>query len=232
MQARDNQGNLGAFVKDATKKAKLDNTAPTIISIARKAGEPTGTINSDLDFVVTFSEQVNGFTAADLSADNSATIGSVSCSGVSCEGTLSLPSSNYTGTVTITVATTGFTDVADNSVMGTTKTLSVAVDTQAPTAVAITSTPPAITTANEASYALSGTCSDDNEVVEILLGGTSKGTATCGSGTSGTWSVNLNISSEADADDTVAIVARHKDAVGNYIDSTAITVVRDTEKHR
>ena len=132
VQAKDDQGNIGAFVKDASQKANLDNTAPIISSIRRKVGEPTGTINSDLVFVVTFSEQVSGFDAADLSADNSATIGSVSCSGVSCEGTL-IPSSNYNGTVTITVANTGFTDVAGNSVTGNNQTLPVAVDTVAPT---------------------------------------------------------------------------------------------------
>ena len=323
-RARDDQTNVGDVVK-SSEKAKLDNTAPTISSIGRTSGQPTGTINAPLDFTVTFSEPVKDFDFNDFTVSSGGSVSGISWSvGAStCTGTLT-PSANHSGNVTVTVKNTGFTDIAENAVAGVIRAMSVEVDTQAPTVtlaradgfattlkgsfnvtvtfsesvnnfevgdvtvdnsatvggftgsgpvytvtvvpaagtnatldikilesiaqdlvgnentassilqvpvdmvpptVAITSTPPAITTLNEGAYAISGTCSENDQNVDILLAGTSKGIVACASGT---WSQTLNLGADADADDNVIWKARHADAAGNSVDSTGVSVTRDT----
>ena len=175
---------------------------------------------------VTFSEDVTDFAAADVTVDQSATVTVLATTAAAYVVSVT-PATGTDATLAISIAAGIAQDLTGNLNTAASQSLQVPVDIVFPT-VSFTSTPLAITTMNEASYALSGSCSENSRSVEILFASTSKGTAPCGSGTSGTWSITLNLSGDPDADNTVDITARHTDAAGNSTDATSQGVIRDT----
>jgi hypothetical protein len=84
-----------------------------------------------------------------------------------------------------------------------------------------------ITASNVTTYNLTGTCSEDGEVVNVNIGGVAD-TATCGTGT---WSTTTDVALATDSfDNTVAdvnITADHSDAGGNPAIQATTSVIKD-----
>jgi len=91
--------------------------------------------------------------------------------------------------------------------------------------VAITTPAADITVANESSYSVDGTCSEDGETVTVLVGGIAPATQpTC---TAGVWSVvGLDVSSLSEG--SVVITADHDDALGNSAVQASTNIIKDT----
>ena len=141
--------------------------------------------------------------------------------GLGCNGT------NFSGSFDSTaLGETSFSftaiisDAAGNSTTSSINT--VTKDVTSPT-VAITSSPN-INVLNHTAYTYSGTCSENGEDVDLLLGGTDSYTVTC---SSGTWnSGSLDVSALGDSP-TFALAADHPDLAGNPANA-ATTVDKST----
>ncbi len=79
-----------------------------------------------------------------------------------------------------------------------------------------------INTSTVASFAVSGTCSENGQTVAITIGGDASSTASC---LSGAWSANLDFTSAAEG--TVSITVSHADAAANSVSSNR-SFVKDT----
>lgn len=115
--------------------------------------------------------------------------------------------------------TADHTDLAGNP--ATQASTTVLKDTGIPT-VALNALS-AINIANNTSYTVSGTCSENTRLVSVNVGGVA-GLPLC---SSGTFSVNLNVSGVADSG-TVSVTANHSDAAGNTATQSSATVIKDT----
>jgi len=112
-------------------------------------------------------------------------------------------------------------DVATNPAVQATDT--VDKDTGIPL-VAITSAPD-INASNVAAYPISGTCSENGEIVTVVVGGESPGTQpTC---TAGAWNVSFDVSLVADGTG-INVSADHSDAASNPAVQATDTVDKDT----
>ncbi|MBS1963193.1 MAG: hypothetical protein JST04_13335 [Bdellovibrionales bacterium] len=205
---RDAAGNVSAPVD--TAPVVLDTAAPTL-SIASPA--PGSTMNgaNASAFVVSGGCSENGRGVA-ITGDASAI---VTCTGGAWTATLDFSAAPQ-GAISISV---DHADAAGNSAP--TVSRSFTKDTVAPT-VAITS-PAAGTTinaGNQASFAVSGTCSENGR--NVVLSGAASGTVTC---SGGTWSANLNFSAAADG--SVTLYADHSDAAGNNAAQASRTFNKD-----
>lgn len=134
------------------------------------------------------------------------------------------------GAWSITLNVTAAADSASRSVVAThtnsggnsdTDTVNVVKDTVNPT-VAIT-TYPAINSGNQATYTVSGTCSENTRTVNVAVGGITA-TPVC---TSSAWSATVNATSLSDSA-TISITADHTDAVANSATQATRTIVKDT----
>lgn len=142
--------------------------------------------------------------------------GAPNCTGLTWSSTLNVTAVADSASVVITA---NHTDAAGNAAVQASTT--VVKDTVIPT-VAIT-TPVAINNANETSYPISGTCSENTRTVSVVVGGVS-GTPVC---SAGSWSTNLDVSGVGDGG-SIAITANHSDAVGNNAVQASSTTTKDT----
>ena len=115
--------------------------------------------------------------------------------------------------------TANHTDNAANA--ATQASATVVKDTAIPT-VAITSSP-IINDANKAAYTVSGTCSENTQIVSVTVGGISASPVCSGSA----WSATVNASALSDSA-TVSITANHSDTAGNSATQASATVLKDT----
>ena len=230
--------------------AALNQGISTTINVTKETSIPTVTsvtvpipnnyiVGSNLDFIVNLDENTNVAGTPRLSID----IGGVTkyATYVSGTGSSALTfrytvqagdyDTNGLGYVSNAIALNGGTllDVANNPAnlnLEATVTLpslaSVLVYGILPT-VAITSAPD-ITAANETSYSVTGTCSEDTRTVTVNIDGLSY-TPSC---TSGTWTTgSVNVSSRLD-NANLPITADHTDVAGNNATQASITVNKDT----
>ena len=193
-----------------------DTTLPNV-AITTPANSSYINIASDsATFTVNGTCDENGQTVV-IKVDGSA---AASPSGFVCDGT------NFTGTIDTTGLAEGarsFTAELDdgNGNIGTSGAKSVTKDTVAPT-LAIT-TANDITTANETSYTVSGTCDETSGTVNVNVGATATTTSCDGSN----WSVTgLDVSANSE-NPALLITADLSDAAGNPATQATDSVVKD-----
>ncbi|MCB0420814.1 MAG: hypothetical protein KDD61_07450 [Bdellovibrionales bacterium] len=130
---------------------------------------------------------------------------------------------------TITI-TADHSDIANNSAPQ--ASVALTKDTGAPT---VTITSPIATDyiniSNEASFTVSGSCSEDGREITISADDTNGGTAAVTPGTqptcsAGSYTVNLNLSSLED--DTITITADHSDISSNSATQASVSLTKDT----
>lgn len=141
---------------------------------------------------------------------------STSCSAGAWSATLNVTSVADGGSVPVTA---DHTDSAGNP--ATQAATTVAKDTIVPT-VSLNALV-AINIANNSSYTVTGSCSENTRVVSINVGGVS-GSPLC---SSGTFSVALNVSGVSD-NASVSVTANHTDAAGNSAVQASTAVLKDT----
>ena len=127
----DNAGNFN-IVEFSTGEIVIDTIVPTV-SIS---GLPTGEQKDAFPLTITFSEDVNGFAAADLMVTGgvaTATVAPVGASKMNYIATIT-PNAISEGDVTVTVRADTVTDPAGNPNTASTATRNIHVDTIAPTA--------------------------------------------------------------------------------------------------
>lgn len=146
------------------------------------------------------------------------TIGAISatptCTALAWSATLDVTSVPDSASRTITAVHTNSGGNND------TETRTVVKDTTPPT-VAIT-TYPAINNANEATYTVSGSCSENTRSVTVSIGGIGA-TPTC---TSLAWSATVDATSLSDG--PITITADHTDSAGNTATQATRSVTKDT----
>ncbi len=185
-----------------------DATAPTV-TLTTTAPNPTST--TPLTFTATFSEAVNGFSAAGVTAVNG-TVGNVTrVDGKTYTFTVT-PTAD--GAVTVTVAAGAARDTAGNA-----STASAAVTrTFDATGAAVTA---ANLTTNDTTPTLTGTVADSTATVKVVVGGQTV-TATV---TGTNWSATLPTALGAG---TYPVQVTSTDAVGNTATAAATLVVDTT----
>jgi hypothetical protein len=201
--AIDTAGNTSSA---STYSWTIDTTAPTI-SITSTPSSPTNATTASFSFSATDS--------------GGGAIASYACkidagSYASCTSPTSY-SSLAAGAHTFYITST---DTAGNT--SSASSVSWTIDLTAPT-VAIT-TPAAsavVLTSNIASYAMSGTCSENGQTVTIA--GSVSTTAACASGA---WSATVDLSALADG--TLSITAAQSDVAGNTTTTASRSFIKDT----
>ena len=123
----DDAGNSNT-VSATTSAIQIDTKAPT----ATISAPPSGKQKDAFDLTITFSEDVSGFTTADLTVTGQATA-AVSGSGSDYTATIT-PNANKEGNVTVQVKADAVKDAAGNGNTVSTATSNIHIDTIAPTA--------------------------------------------------------------------------------------------------
>jgi hypothetical protein len=203
----DAAGNVAATV---TRSFTKDVTPPTVAFTSPAAGSVINSVNMTA-FAVSGTCSENGRNVV-LSGSLSAT---AVCGGGTWNATLDF-SSVSDGAVTLTA---NHSDAAGNTASP--ASLSLTKSTGIP-AVAITS-PAAgsfVNIANVASFAVSGTCSENGR--NVVISGDATATIACASGV---WSTNLNFTAAAAG--TVTIHADHSDAAANPAPQATRTFTKD-----
>ena len=212
----DSAGNLATAVlveadKDATAPSVATTSAPTATQANQATYPVSGTCSAgDGDVSVS----IAGATPASQA---------VACSG---GGTWSA-SFNVTaigdGTNVIDI-NANQTDTAGNT--GNAVLVEADKDATAPS-VATTSAPTA-TTANQASYPVSGTCTAGDGNVTVGIAGATPASqgVTCSGG--GTWSANFNVSAIGDGSNVIDVTASQTDGVGNTANAALVEADKDT----
>jgi CSLREA domain-containing protein len=92
----------------------IDKTAPTVtINQAAEQADPTGT--SPINFTVTFSDDVTGFTSDDVAVSGTAGATTATVSGSGASYTVSVSGMTDNGTVSVSIGTGAATDAAGNA---------------------------------------------------------------------------------------------------------------------
>ncbi len=125
------------------------------------------------------------------------------------------------GTNVIAV-TASQTNAAGNT--GTATTVNASKDTTAP--VVATTSAPMANIANQAAYAVSGTCTAGDGNVSVGIAGAAPATqdAAC---TAGAWSATFDVTAIADGTDVISAEANQTDAAGNTGSATAVNASKD-----
>lgn len=201
----------GALNFTATQTDLAGNSgASSVVNVTKDAGIPTVAWTSPAANSFVNLSNVAAFAVSGTCSENGRNVvisgaasATVVCAAGAWSTTLDL-SAAAQGSITLTA---NHSDAASNA--ATPASRSFIKDTLAPT-VAISS-PAAgsnITAANVASFAVSGTCSENT--VNVVISGDANATVACASGS---WSANLNFSAAADG--TVSINVNHSDLAGN-----------------
>ena len=130
----DAVGNPGIGSK-TSDPVHVDTIVPTVESITPPSTPPSGEQNSTFDVTITFSEDVNDFTTADLTVTGPATataVAAVSGSGSEYTATIT-PNAGVEGEVTVQVNASTVTDDAGNANTAGSSAVEVHVDTIIPT---------------------------------------------------------------------------------------------------
>lgn len=191
-----------SVVKDTALPTVAISSAPTINNANKSAYTVSGTC-SESGRTVNLAIGTLNFTPT--CSGTSWTSGAVNVSSLADSASLSI--------------TANHSDAAGNA--ATQASTTVLKDTVNPT-VALNA-PTIIRIANQTSYSISGTCSENGRTVNASVGGV-PGSASC---SGGTFSITgLNVSSVGDSA-TVAVNANHSDAAGNNATQASTTVLKD-----
>ncbi|MBS1961380.1 MAG: LamG domain-containing protein [Bdellovibrionales bacterium] len=194
----DHSDAAGNAAAQATVNIVKDATPPTVAITSPAAGS---TINaaSAASFAVSGTCSENGRNVV-ISGSASAT---VACSGGSWSANLNF-SAAADGAVSITA---NHSDAAGNTATPDTRAFTKDA-TPATVAITLPAAGSTINAASAASFAVSGTCSENGQ--NVVISGSASATVAC---SGGTWSTNLDFSAAADG--AVSITANHSDAAGN-----------------
>ena len=136
----DAVGNPG-IGSETSDPVHVDTIVPTVESITPPSTPPSGEQNSPFDVTITFSEDVNDFTTADLTVTGEATATAVTAvtavSGTEkyrATATIT-PNTGVEGEVTVTVKEGAVTDNAENPNTASAATSNIHIDTIVPTVV-------------------------------------------------------------------------------------------------
>ncbi|MBS1961388.1 MAG: hypothetical protein JST04_04165 [Bdellovibrionales bacterium] len=207
----DHSDAAGNPAVQASRSFVKDVVVPTVAITSPAAGSAVNNANKAA-FAISGTCSENGRNVV-LSGAGS---GTVTCSGGTWSTTLDL-SAAADGVVTVYA---DHSDAAGNPAVQASRTFNKDV---VPPTVAITA-PAAgslIGSANVASFAVSGTCSENG--ANVVLTGDASATVTC---LAGTWNATLDFSSAADG--SVTILANHADAAGNNAVQDSRTFTKDT----
>lgn len=190
-------------------------------SVLKDTSNPTVTITAS---PVINNANVTSYTVSGTCSEDTRTVSlnvggisaSPTCTTSAWSATLNVTGVADSGSVSITA---NHSDAAGNS--ATQASTSVIKDTSLPT-VAITSSG-AINDGNKASYAVTGTCSENTRTITVNVGGVTT-IPTC-SGLS--WSTSVNATAVGD-NTSVTITANHSDASGNAANQASVSVLKDT----
>ena len=153
-----------------------------------------------------------------VTASPTCTGGTFSASGLNCS-TINDSSPVTTPSVTITA---DLTDTAGNTAVQASSTV---IKNTASAFVTIDSAP-AINIANESSYVISGSCSDNGQPVHVkIAGGTVTANPNCSGGTYTT--TGLNVSGLSDSPPSISITADFSDHLGNPAPQASTSVIKD-----
>ena len=132
----DTAGNANTAASTVTAAIHIDTIVPTVTSIT---GVPNTEQNEAFDITVTFSEDVTGFAADDVTVTGEATVTNVDSPDANEYVLTITPNANKEGDVTLQVDANAVTDNAGNANPASAVTSAVHIDTIVPTA---TVTPP------------------------------------------------------------------------------------------
>ncbi|MBN2158217.1 MAG: choice-of-anchor D domain-containing protein, partial [Spirochaetes bacterium] len=180
-------------------QAYINTTNQTALSVSFSGAEIGSTYN------LVISDGADTFTSSSTITIDPGTFVNIDVSGLA-DGTLTL-----SFTLTDPVGNTGIT-VTDTAIK----------DTVIP-AVAFTSTPD-INAANQTSYTVSGTCSDDGRMVIVSINGVDTLGPSCLGGTFS--ATGMDVSAEPEG--TVLVEARHTDEAANAATPASSSVAKDT----
>ena len=204
----------------------VDYTSNVLVTIDQKGAQADPTNTVDVEFDVVFSTAIDPLTfdSSDITQNGTATVTSwtITDSGDQKNFTLKATAVSMDGTIlpslsANTVQTVGLT----NNFASTSTDNSVTYDTTVPT---VTIDPASvINIANQAAYNLTGTCSENSQIVTVYAGGV-QATPTC---TSSTWSTTIDVSSEVD-NPALSITADHLDLATNPAVQATTAILKDT----
>jgi hypothetical protein len=215
LRSKDVAGN---YSSEVTSPSFIPTFAAVTSTLASSATSPTN--SASVAVTVTFNVAVTGLVEADFASGlTNATIDPSSLSGTGTSYTFNLVPT-VDGSFSVNLPAGSAIDGSSNNNL-VSNTLSFVSDTTAPT-VAITSPSASayINGASVASFAVSGTCSEEGRSVTIA--GSASGTATC---TSSAW--NLNLDFTAASDGAVGITASQSDVAGNSSTPSALSLNKD-----
>jgi uncharacterized Zn-binding protein involved in type VI secretion len=209
-----------AYAGGDTDTVTIDNTAPTLTITAAD----TSLIIGETSIVTfTFSEDILGFVDADITLAGGGSLSSISATSSQVFSATLTPPSDTTGTVTLTVGATTYTDIVlnDNT---TTATISFTVDTQSPTLSSVS-----ISSSNSDSakakigdtVTLTFTSSEAIQSPTVTIDGNAA--TISGSGTS--WTATYTLVS-GDTEGALAFTIDFQDTAGNS--GTQVTAVTDS----
>jgi VCBS repeat-containing protein len=196
----------------------IDKTAPTVtVNQAAEQADPTGT--SPINFTVTFSEDVSGFTGDDVAVSGTAGATTATVSGSGASYNVAVSGMTNDGTVIVSIAAEAATDAAGNGNTASTSTdNTVTFNTNvAPVANDDTYTTNANKPLTMAAPGVLSNDEDDNDdaLTAALVAGPVNGTLTLNSDGSFTYTPNANFTgtdsftykaSDGEADSNVATV--------------------------
>lgn len=197
--------NSGGGVSDAGL-VKINITGIPGPSVALTTSVTSPTKTTPIPFTATFSEDVTGFTAADISVSNGTVANLTPTSGKTY--TFTVTPTNQ-GAVSVSIPAGGAQNAAGLDNTASTST-SITFDSQAPT---ITITP---LTTNDTTPTLTGTISDSTATVKVTVNGT-EFTATI---SGNTWTANVTTTLAAG---TYPVTATATDPAGNVATATNAT---------
>lgn len=208
----DEAGNPATQATDSINK---DTVAPTVAITSPADNSFINIANDSATFAVSGTCDENGATVV-INIDASPAASPV---GFNCDG------ANFSGTIDTTglseVAVVMTAELSDGANTGTSGNINLTKDVTAPTLSVDAMAN--IVAANVASYAVSGSCSENNQAISIDVGGVLD-SATC-SGSS--WSKNMNLSGLADGT-SISVNITSADLAGNPSNPASTTVDKDS----
>lgn len=218
------------------KNIVIDTTAPTITQITSSKPDGAWPVSTVIQVTVTFSENVAGASGTSVTLDTGGSAAFVSGGGTTFHVfnytvAAAENSSDLTATAYVPMSAA---DAAGNAVDTTLPVgnniadlKAIVIDTTAPT-VSI-NTPSHINASNDTSYTLTGTCSENGELVNVDIGGLVPTAPTC---TGGFWTISgFDVSSLAESGDpTIAdvVISITQDDTASNQGSVSATVIKDT----
>jgi Ca2+-binding RTX toxin-like protein len=178
-------------------------------------------------YTFTFATPVTNFTASDVTVTNG-TVGALVASTVPAEVgrvfTMAVtPTPGFDGNMSLTVANAASGNQAVDTLISTAVALDLTSDTGANTADDLTKTP-----LSTFEVTFNAARAEAGDTIEVIKGGVVLGTATLNGTTAAAGKVSVMLTTALTEGNTNSLTAKHSDAAGNAISSSALAVTLDT----